>query len=60
VKCANLEQQLQAAMWVDRTFRFGEHLVDAVSKLETTKIETEQLWQNYLHHVSQHSSGAME
>jgi len=54
---AGLEQQLQAALWVDRSFRFGEtseQLAGAIAKLEANYLEVEKLWQNYKTHLSEH------
>ncbi len=49
-----LEQQLQAAMWVDRSFSFGGQLPDAIIKLEAQRLEVDKLWQNYRTHSLEH------
>lgn len=53
----SLEQQLQIALWIDRSYRFGqpETLNQAIAKLEEHKVQVEASWNNFRSHSAEHS-----
>ena len=54
----SLEQQLQIALWIDRSYRFGtpEMLNQAMAKLEEHKVQVEVSWNNFRSHSAEHSN----